>query len=305
MSQIKSKSTLSKSFKALGKQCRITAENIADNGEDPLQLAINELHRIEEKFCKYKNDSLITKINRRAGLNHPTPLDEEARSLIRFVDAMHKKSNGSFDPTINSLKSNIDGKESKKDPSTSHNGNLSLVGWENLTIDDAGARLIPMGTSIELNSCISAYALDCVRNKLVTLGVEHALIEIGNSATAIGKHSDGSNWLVGLRHSMGAGGGINRIKLNGQSLVICGKIEKTISVKGERFGGARDPFSGNFVPGMLVCATKALTALEAYSAAKLCWVQPEKDGLELLESLEFPFFVIDRSLNCYGELNSI
>ena len=162
-----------------------------------------------------------------------------------------------------------------------------------------------MGTSIELNSCISAYALDCVRNKLVTLGVENALIEIGNSATAIGKHSDGSNWLVGLRHSMGAGGGINRIKLNGQSLVICGKIEKTISVKGERFGGARDPFSGNFVPGMLVCAIKALTALEAYSAAKLCWVQPEKDGLELLESLEFPFFVIDRSLNCYGELNSI
>ena len=71
MSQIKSKSTLSKSFKALGKQCRITAENIADNGEDLLQLAINELHRIEEKFCKYKNDSLITKINRRAGLNHP------------------------------------------------------------------------------------------------------------------------------------------------------------------------------------------------------------------------------------------
>ena len=305
MSQTKSESTLSKSFKALGKQCRITVENVLDSGEDPLRVAINELHRIEEKFCKYKNDSLITKINRRAGLSHPTPLDEEARSLIRFVDAMHKKSSGSFDPTINSLKSNIDGKESKKDPSTSHNGNLSLVGWENLTIDDAGARLIPMGTSIELNSCISAYALDCVRNKLVTLGVEHALIEIGNSATAIGKHSDGSNWSVGLRHSMGAGGGINRIKLNGQSLVICGKIEKTISVKGERFGGARDPFSGNFVPGMLVCAIKALTALEAYSAAKLCWVQPEKDGLELLESLEFPFFVIDRSLNCYGELNSI
>ena len=112
MSQIKSKSTLSKSFKALGKQFRSTVENIVDSREDPLKVAINELHRIEEKFCKYKNDSLITKINRRAGLSHPTPLDEEARSLIRFVDAMHKKSNGSFDPTINLLNSHIEKKES-------------------------------------------------------------------------------------------------------------------------------------------------------------------------------------------------
>ena len=280
-------------------------ENILDSGEDLLQVAINELHRIEEKFCKYKNDSLITKINRRAGLNHPTPLDEEARSLIRFVDAMHKKSDGGFDPTINSLNSNIDGKESEKDPSATHSGNLSLVGWENLTIDKSGARLIPMGTSLELNSCISAYALDCIRKKLVTLGVEHALIEINDNATAIGKQSDGSNWLVGLRHSTGAGGGINRIKLDGQSLVVCGKVEKIISVGGERFGGAIDPYSGNFVPGMLVCAIKAATALEAYSAATLCWIQPVKDGLKLLESLKLPFFVIDRSLNCYGELNSI
>ena len=305
MSQVKSKPTLSKSFKALGKQCRITVANILNTGEDPLQVAINELYRIEEKFCKYKNNSLITKINRRAGLNHPTPLDKEARSLIRFVDAMHKKSNGGFDPTINSLSSNIDAKESENNPSTTLSDNLSLVGWKNLTIDEAGARLIPVGTSIELNSCIRAYALDCIRKKLVTLGVEHALIEISGSATAIGKQSDGSNWSVGLRHSAGAGGGINRIKLDGQSLVVCGKVEKTISVGRERFSGAIDPYSGNFVPGVLICAMKALTALEAYSAAKLCWVQPEKDGLSFLESLELPFFIINRSLNCYGELNSI
>ena len=305
MSQIKSKPPLSKSFKALGKQCRITVQNILDKDEEPLQVAINELHRIEEKFCKYKNNSLITKINRRAGLNHSTSLDEEARSLIRFVDAMHKKSNGGFDPTINSLSGKIDGKESEIDLRTTPSKNLSLVGWENLTIDDAGAKLILTGASIELNSCISAYALDCIRRKLVTLGVEHALIEINGSATAIGKQSDGSNWLVGLRHSAGAGGGINRIKLDGQSLVVCGKIEKNSSVGEERFSGAIDPYSGNFVPGMLICAVKALTALEAYSAAKLCWVQPEKDGLSLLESLELPFFAINRSLNCYGELNSI
>ena len=117
-------------------------ENVLDSGEDPLGVAINELYRIEEKFCKYKNDSLVTKINRRAGLNHPTPLDEEARSLIRFVDAMHKKSNGGFDPTINSLSGKIDGKESEIDLRTTPSKNLSLVGWENLTIDDAGAKLI-------------------------------------------------------------------------------------------------------------------------------------------------------------------
>ena len=69
-------------------------ENISDRGKDALTIAINELCRIEEKFCKYKNNSLIAKINRRAGLDHPTPLDEEARSLIRFVDAMHKKVEG-------------------------------------------------------------------------------------------------------------------------------------------------------------------------------------------------------------------
>jgi len=305
LSQIKNQPTLDKNCKALGKQCRITVENISDRGKDALTIAINELCRIEEKFCKYKNNSLIAKINRRAGLDHPTPLDEEARSLIRFVDAMHKKSRGLFDPTIGSLNLNIDQKKSEEHFNIPPFENLSLVGWKNLTIDDAGAKINLMGTSIELNSCIVAYALDCIRRELVAFGIEHALIEIGGNATAIGKQIDGSNWLVGLRHSVGAGGRINRIKLDGQSLSVCGKIEKTISVGEERFSGAKDPHSGNLTPGMLVCAVQAQTALKAYSAAKICWVQPEEDGLNLLESLELPFFVINRNQNCLGGLSSI
>ncbi len=305
LSQIKNQPTLSESCKVLGKYCRVIVENTSDNGKTALKIAMDELLRIEEKFCKYKNNSLIAKINRRAGLNHPTPVDEETRSLIRFIDAMHKKSKGNFDPTLSSLSSDFDQSESERYYDVPLNKNLSLVGWQNLIIDDVGAKLNLTGASVELNSCIVAYALDSIRRKLVSIGTGHAFIEIDGNATAIGKQSDGSNWLVGLRHSVGAGGAINRVKLDGQSLVVSGQIENTVVLGKERFSGAIDPHSGNLIPGMLVCAVQAPTALEAYSVSKICWVQPEQEGLSLLESLELPFFVINRNLNCYGKLSAI
>ena len=304
MSQAENKATLDIICKALRKHCRITVENKSDRGEDALAIAVAELRRIEEKFCKYQNNSLIAKINRRAGLNHPTPLDEEAKSLIRFVDAMHKKSNGYFDPTTDSLNIHYGQKKSKKHTKISIPNSLLLVGWKNLTIDNNGAKLNSIGSCIALNSCIAAYALDCIRRKLINLGIEHALIEIGSNASTIGKQPDGSNWLVGLRHSIGAGGRINRIKLNGQSLAVCGKIERSISIGKEQFSGATNPRSGTLIPGILVCAVEAPNAIEAYSAAKICWVQPEKEGLNWLKSLKLAYFVIDRSLACHGELNA-
>ena len=60
--------------------------------------AIAEVARIEAKYSRYRDDSVVARINANAG-GEPVEIDAETAGLLDFADACHRQSGGAFDPT--------------------------------------------------------------------------------------------------------------------------------------------------------------------------------------------------------------
>jgi thiamine biosynthesis lipoprotein len=62
------------------------------------------------------------------------------------------------------------------------------------------------------------------------------------------------------------------------------------------------PIDGQSIPGLLGVAVLADTCLTACSAASVARLKTEAAAMQWLESLGYPWFAIDRSMNCHGPL---
>src|SRR3981189_1074886 len=65
--------------------------------------AIAEVLRIEAKYSRYRDDSVVSRINANAG-GAPVAIDAETRSLLVFADACFRQSGGAFDATSGGLR---------------------------------------------------------------------------------------------------------------------------------------------------------------------------------------------------------
>ncbi|NDF99565.1 MAG: FAD:protein FMN transferase, partial [Chitinophagia bacterium] len=60
------------------------------------RLALDEIDRIEIKYSRYREGSLISRINAAAG-GAPVPIDGETRALLEVADTLYHQSDGRFD----------------------------------------------------------------------------------------------------------------------------------------------------------------------------------------------------------------
>lgn len=287
---------------SFGKPCQLVIDGAAGNGEALANLARLELERLEAKFSSYKDSSIVSRINQAAGTGAFTPIDAESRSLFEYVSALWLQSSHLFDPTTRLLHNcfSEDGRQIASD--TQLQNMLKLVGWKQLELSNVGARLARKGMLIDLNSCICAYAADCVGKILKRHGVRSALIEMDRDAATIGRQPDGANWLVGVRHPQGNRTAIARLKVNASGFAIRGDFERRISVDGENFGRGLSPVDGQPIPGMLSVIVIADNCLTACSAASIARLKTEQAAINWLNGLELPWMAIDRQLVCHGPL---
>ena len=289
-------------FHAFGKACHLLFSVNQNATEELLDAAEQEFRRLESKFNAFNELSVVALINQRAGSGEFTPLDAESRSLFNYVHALWDESGHLYDPTT-SLLQRYYGR--KYVPGRSHSelqSGLARVGWHKLEISPLGAHLSEPGMTIDLNSSIRPYAVDCVRKLLLKSGVTNALIDLDHDVATIGKQYDGANWLVGMRCPAGPRTTIERFKLNNRGYTLRGDFEKTLHINGERFGRALSPVDGHPVPGLLGIAVIADTCLTACSAASVARLKTEKSALKWLGNLGLPWLAIDRGLNCHGSL---
>ncbi|MFL6664299.1 MAG: FAD:protein FMN transferase, partial [Rhizobacter sp.] len=63
------------------------------------QEAIGEVRRIEATYSRYRDDTIVSRINASAGQVQPVEVDAETAELLGFAAQLHAASNGLFDIT--------------------------------------------------------------------------------------------------------------------------------------------------------------------------------------------------------------
>lgn len=287
---------------ALGKACHLVIDNSDGRGEALLDLCREELARLERKFSSFHPDSITSSINQSAGTGAYIPLDAEARSLFRYVDALWSESKHIFDPTTQILQDCYDSKGTLRASPAQLQDMLKLVGWRHLDVNDDGAHLSRTGMLIDLNSCICPYAVDSLRKILIKNGVENALIDMERDIATIGKQLDGANWLIGMRIPKGSRPAIARLKMNNKGFAMRGDYEQAVLQGDERFGRGLSPVDGQAIPGLLSVAVVADNCLTACSAASVARLKTEASGIKWLEQLGLPWLAVDKQFVCHGPL---
>lgn len=252
-------------FKAMGGPASIRA--FADDYL-PLHAARDEVLRIEYKYSRYRDDSIVTRINRSHGA--PVAIDAETRRLLAYADDAWRLSEGLFDITSGVLRTVWDFGRRVVPDARALKECVARIGWQRVSVTDEHVTL-PPGMEIDFGGFGKEYAVDRAAAVLREHGVANALVDLAGDVAAINGLPDGSPWQVGVRHPRRPQASIARLALHDGAVATSGDYERGFELDGRRYCHILDPRSGQpvsglssvsvFHPSCLVAGTLATTAM--------------------------------------------
>jgi thiamine biosynthesis lipoprotein len=248
---------------------RATAERL-------IERALAEVERLESVFSLHRADSALARLNREAALDAP-PLD-----LVRLLgDAARYAAltGGAFDATVQPLwrlyaeHFGRPGADPAGPDRAAVEARLAVVDHRAVAVDATAVRFARPGMAVTLNGIAQGYITDRIAELLVAGGLDHALIEMGETR-ALGLHPDGRPWLVGLEDPRAPGSIAAQLALRDRAVATSGGYGLRFDAAG-RFNHILDPRTGgsSTLLGASVVAPSA-TMADALSTA-FCLMPPE------------------------------
>jgi thiamine biosynthesis lipoprotein len=234
-------------FKAMASPCELllhTADR--DCAQDLANLAAAEAWRIETKYSRYRQDSIISHIHRRRG--RPVRLDEESASLIDFARQCFELSEGLFDVTSGVLRRawKFDGTDRVPDAAAVQ-ALLSLVGFDKLDWRNPFLT-VPDEMELDLGGIGKEYAVDKVYDLLMSRCPVPFLVNFGGDLRASRPLPHGP-WKVGIERPEADRSAAMMLDVEYGALATSGDSHRFLLKDGVRYGHVLDPRTGWPVAG--------------------------------------------------------
>jgi thiamine biosynthesis lipoprotein len=262
-------------FRAMASEHEIVVDHDDEaKARAAVDAAIGEVLRIERKYSRYRDDSVVTAINRAAGAA-PVAIDAETAALLRYADTCHALSGGRFDVTSGVLRQAWDFK--RRPPQLPDPGRLAelcaLIDWKAVDWDERGVRLPRAGMELDFGGIGKEYAADRAATLLVGHGVRHALVNLGGDIRALGGQAGGRAWRIGIRHPRpapeAAVGVLAEVELHDGAVATSGDYERHFELDGVRYCHILDARSGWPVRAWQSVSVVAPVAVVAGSCATI------------------------------------
>jgi thiamine biosynthesis lipoprotein len=290
-------------FKAMGGPCRVVLHGDPTALEAAISEVEAEVRRLENRYSRYLDDSLTSRINAAAGSGNPTPIDSETAGLLHYVDTLWRESGQLFDLTSGILRRAWDFRSGKLPSQATIDELLPLIGWGKVQWSDDSIYLPRKGMELDFGGCVKEYACDSAARALRGVGITSGLVDLAGDMLAIGTRPGGEDWQIGIRHPVNKASAIARVALRDSALASSGDYERCIEIGGRRLGHILSPLTGWPVEGGLTAVSViAGQCLVAGSSATVAMLKPADEALDWLEKLGLPWLAIDSDLNCHGTI---
>ncbi|GAA0781353.1 FAD:protein FMN transferase [Castellaniella ginsengisoli] len=238
------------------------------HAERLVRMAVAEVHRLEQVFSLYREDSALVRLNRAGRLDMP-PLD--LSRLLSQAVAFGERTGGRFDPSVQALWDLYAARLRAGKPLPPEPGALraalAKVDYRAIRIEEEAIVLDRPGMALTLNGIAQGYITDRVTELLRANGLEHAMIDLGE-ARGLGARGAGRPWRAGIADPDESGRILETIDLSNQALATSGGYGTPLDTGG-RFTHLFDPHTGQATPrwrSVTVRAADATTA-DALSTA--------------------------------------
>ncbi len=279
------------SFTAMGSPCQFILQ-----GEEHLIIAASqqaqaEIQRIEEKYSRYLDSSLLQQINNNAGIQ-ATRIDAETAGLLNYADLCYQQSNGSFDISSGILRQAWNFKSQHLPSQKKINTLLPLISWPAIQWDEKSIFLPTKNMEIDFGGFGKEYAADKACEIFHQCNIHHGLVDLGGDIRIIGDKLDQSGWDIGIRNPNQPEQVITKVKLHCGAMATSGNYERFMQVNGQRYCHIMKANTGwpvNYWASITVLAPQCLVAGSLATLSMLA----EQEGSSWLQEQEIDFLAID------------
>lgn len=292
-------------FRAMGSPCEIRLDGppVRDRAASAalFAAAVAEVERLEARYSRYRESSLLSQINRVAARGGELEVDEETAGLLDYAEACHRESEGRFDVTSGILRRAWRFEAGHLPDPAAIEALLDRVGWEKLVWRRPRLAFPTAGLELDFGGIVKEYAADRVAGLLQAAGAPHALVNLGGDVRVAGPRADGRAWRIGIRHPRRRGALLGHVALGEGALSTSGDYERCIEIGGRRYGHVLDPKTGWPVRFMASASVVATLCVLAGSASTIAMLRGEQ-GPGWLAELGLPCLWVDVEGNWGGSL---
>lgn len=279
-----------KTFKLMGSRFDITV--VAENqtqADAYIDLAVNEITRIEKLISSWDPNSQTSEIIRNAGVK-PVIVDKELYDLIDRSLKVSKLTSGAFDISYASMDKiwKFDGTMETMPSEEAIKQSVSKVGYQNIILnpDNHSVFLKLKGMKIGFGAIGKGYAADKAKSLLQNKGVTAGIINASGDLNTWGKQPNGEDWMVAIVNPLNKEKVFSWFPVDNSAVVTSGNYEKYVRFNNILYTHIIDPRTGYPATGILSVSIFTSTAELADALSTSIFVMGLDTGLDFVNQLK-------------------
>ena len=255
--------------------------------------ALDEMERMDRIMSNYKNDSELSKVNKKAAKS-PVPCNTELLDVIEQSQYYSELSGGAFDITVSPIvalwgffreKGHVppDKEIEKLLPAVSYK---NIVVKKNAETKKSGTVFFKdIKTQIDLGAIGKGYAVDKALEIIKKCGVDNGCINLGGNIYVLGTPPGKNAWKIGVQHPRNSGEILGYLELKNEATATSGDYERFFEFNGKRYSHIINPQTGRPVSGTIATTIVAPTGTEVDALSTSVFVLGHEKGMELIKRI--------------------
>ena len=273
-----------------------------------MQLAMDEIRRIERLLTTFDQSSQTSQVNGNAGLV-PTVVDREVFDLIERSIRISNLTDGAFDITYGSVDKslwNFDRNMTKLPDAATAKSMVRLINFRNILLNktESSVMLKEKGMRIGFGAIGKGYAAEMAKRLLQHCGVASGVINASGDISTWGTQANGAPWTIGIADPNNAAVPFSYLNISDMAIATSGNYEKFVMIDGKRYSHTINPKTGLPVSGIKSVTIICPNAEIADAMATPVCVMGVKAGLEMINQVHsLACIIIDDHDKIYSSKN--
>jgi len=253
-----------------------------------IDLAIEEISRIEKLISSWDKSSQTSLINKNAGIE-PVKVDAELFNLIKRSLVISKLTDGAFDISYASMDKiwKFDGSMKVMPTETAIKISVAKVGYQNIILNDENQTVFLKlkGMKIGFGAIGKGYAADKAKELLISKGVKAGIMNASGDMNTWGKQPNGDFWKVAITNPLNKKNAFGLLPIKSGAVVTSGNYEKYQVFNGKRYSHIIDPRTGYPSNGIISATVFAPKAELADALATSIFVMGVEAGIDRINQI--------------------
>ncbi|MGB5698471.1 FAD:protein FMN transferase [Muriicola sp.] len=281
--------SFTRTLKLMGTKFDITVVAESETkGSGYIDMAVNEIRRIEKLISSWDTESETSEINRNAGIQ-AVKVSSELFDLINRSLEISAITDGAFDISYASMDKIwvFDGSMKQMPSEEAITSSVEKVGYKNILLNktDFTVYLAKKGMKIGFGGIGKGYAADKAKALLIQQGVTAGIINASGDMNTWGHQPSGEEWQVAITNPLNKNKVFALLPIKEGAVVTSGNYEKFVRFNGIRYSHIIDPRSGYPSTGIISATVFAPSAELADALATAIFVMGVEVGLDRINQL--------------------